>query len=43
VFEVLATNGDPALGGDDFDHAVAVWLLEGHASAAISTGDMRTR
>lgn len=42
VFEVLATNGDPALGGDDFDHAVAVWLLEGRASAAISTGDMRT-
>jgi molecular chaperone DnaK len=23
VFEVLATNGDTALGGDDFDHAIA--------------------
>ncbi|MCJ0974114.1 Fe-S protein assembly chaperone HscA [Pseudomonas sp. PS1] len=27
VFEVLATGGDTALGGDDFDHAVAGWLL----------------
>ncbi len=26
VFEVLATNGDPALGGDDFDHLLADWL-----------------
>jgi molecular chaperone HscA len=28
VFEVLATGGDSALGGDDFDHALAGWLLE---------------
>ncbi|EWC42847.1 Fe-S protein assembly chaperone HscA [Pseudomonas stutzeri] len=28
VFEVLATGGDTALGGDDFDHAVAGWILE---------------
>ena len=28
VFEVMATGGDSALGGDDFDHAVATWLLE---------------
>lgn len=28
VFEVLATGGDSALGGDDFDHAVAEWLLQ---------------
>lgn len=27
VFKVLATNGDPALGGDDFDHAIYDWLL----------------
>ncbi|MDK2352065.1 MULTISPECIES: Fe-S protein assembly chaperone HscA [Pseudomonas aeruginosa group] len=28
VFEVLATGGDTALGGDDFDHAVAGWVIE---------------
>jgi molecular chaperone HscA len=28
VFEVLATGGDSALGGDDFDRALATWLLE---------------
>ena len=28
VFEVLATGGDSALGGDDFDHALAEWLLQ---------------
>ncbi len=28
VFEVLATGGDSALGGDDFDHVVAEWLLQ---------------
>lgn len=27
VFEVLATGGDSALGGDDFDHQLADWLL----------------
>ncbi|ELI6446946.1 Fe-S protein assembly chaperone HscA [Photobacterium damselae] len=27
VFEVLATGGDSALGGDDFDHLVAEWIL----------------
>ena len=26
VFEVLATGGDSALGGDDFDHLVADWI-----------------
>ena len=26
VFEVLATGGNSALGGDDFDHAIANWL-----------------
>ncbi|MBO6702962.1 MAG: Fe-S protein assembly chaperone HscA [Pseudomonadales bacterium] len=28
VFEVLATGGDSSLGGDDFDHAIAEWLIE---------------
>ncbi|MGA1562059.1 MAG: Fe-S protein assembly chaperone HscA [Gammaproteobacteria bacterium] len=28
VFEVLATAGDTALGGDDMDHALADWLLQ---------------
>jgi molecular chaperone HscA len=27
VFEVMATGGDSALGGDDFDHIVAQWVL----------------
>jgi molecular chaperone HscA len=27
VFEVLATAGDSALGGDDMDHAVAEWMM----------------
>ncbi|AHG19041.1 chaperone protein HscA [Chania multitudinisentens RB-25] len=28
VFEVLATGGDSALGGDDFDHLLVDWLRE---------------
>src|SRR3972149_2223759 len=28
VFEVLATNGDTHLGGDDFDQVLIEWLLE---------------
>jgi molecular chaperone HscA len=28
VFEVLATGGDSALGGDDFDRAIAGWIVE---------------
>src|SRR5690554_4624435 len=34
VFEVLATGGDSALGGDDFDHVVANWVI---TQAAISS------
>jgi len=28
VFEVLATAGDSALGGDDFDHLIVDWMLQ---------------
>jgi len=28
VFEVIATGGDSALGGDDFDRAIVEWALE---------------
>ncbi|WMC09640.1 Fe-S protein assembly chaperone HscA [Oceanimonas pelagia] len=28
VFEVLATGGDSALGGDDFDHALGDWIQQ---------------
>ena len=27
VFEVMATGGDSALGGDDFDYAIASWII----------------
>jgi molecular chaperone HscA len=41
VFEVLATNGDSALGGDDFDHRLYCWLLEKNNLSAL--GDQDTR
>lgn len=42
VFEVLATGGDTALGGDDFDHAVAGWVLgQAGASADLAPGAQR--
>jgi len=28
VFEVMATAGDSALGGDDFDRAIAQWIMQ---------------
>ncbi|WP_413514103.1 molecular chaperone DnaK [Myroides odoratus] len=33
VFEVLSTNGDTHLGGDDFDNAIIKWLAEEFNSA----------
>ena len=36
VFEVLATGGDSALGGDDLDQAIARWMLD---SAEIGESD----
>lgn len=42
VFEVMATGGDSALGGDDFDIAIARWLLEqAGLSADGSRGEQR--
>lgn len=40
VFEVLATNGDTFLGGDDFDRAIVdYWLKENNASNDIIVQD----
>jgi len=41
VFEVLATNGDSALGGDDFDHRIYCWVLEKAGLSALSPHDTR--
>ncbi|NWD72905.1 Fe-S protein assembly chaperone HscA [Pseudomonas gingeri] len=42
VFEVLATGGDSALGGDDFDHAIAGWIIEqAGLSADLDPGTQR--
>ncbi|MDX1367711.1 Fe-S protein assembly chaperone HscA [Pseudomonas sp.] len=43
VFEVLATGGDSALGGDDFDHAIAGWMIEqAGLSADLDPGEQRS-
>ena len=41
VFEVLATGGDSALGGDDFDHRVYRWILEQANLSQLGPQDMR--
>jgi len=41
VFEVLATNGDSALGGDDFDRRIFCWILEQSKLPPISPEDTR--
>ena len=41
VFEVVATGGDAALGGDDFDSRLAEWALAEAARAADSAHDRR--
>ncbi len=41
VFEVVATGGDSALGGDDFDHALADWALAQSGHTAASAQDKR--
>ena len=42
VFEVVATGGDTALGGDDFDAALAAFALGRSGLAARSDADKRT-
>jgi len=39
VFEVLATGGDSALGGDDYDRALADWVLAQLGLSAVSAED----
>ncbi|HZR70617.1 MAG TPA: Fe-S protein assembly chaperone HscA [Burkholderiales bacterium] len=41
VFEVMATNGDAALGGDDFDHRLFCWVVEEAKLAPVSDEDTR--
>ena len=41
VFEVLATNGDAALGGDDFDHRLFCWSLDQARIQPPSAQDLR--
>jgi molecular chaperone HscA len=42
VFEVVATGGDAALGGDDIDHLLADWALAQAGVSAATAGDKRT-
>ena len=46
VFEVLATGGNSALGGDDFDHRLVCWAIEklgaGVSAEILSGPDKRT-
>ncbi len=42
VFEVLATGGDTALGGDDFDHRLFCWIIEQAKLLPLSAHDSRT-
>ena len=42
VFEVLATGGDSALGGDDFDHRLFCWIGEEAKLMPLSDADTRT-
>ena len=41
VFEVLATNGDSALGGDDFDRRIFCWILETSQCKPVNAQDTR--
>ena len=39
VFEVVATGGDSALGGDDYDHVLADWVMAQVGVQAITASD----
>lgn len=41
VFEVMATGGDSALGGDDFDQRIFCWILEAAKLKPLSIEDAR--
>jgi len=41
VFEVVATSGDAALGGDDWDQRVLCWIVEEAKLAPLAARDMR--
>jgi len=41
VFEVVATNGDSLLGGDDFDQRLFCWAVEVAKLAPLNARDMR--
>lgn len=41
VFEVMSTNGDSALGGDDFDHRIYCWILAQANLSALNAHDTR--
>lgn len=40
VFEVIATGGDSALGGDDYDQALAAWVLAQTGAQAADAHDL---
>ena len=41
IFEVVATSGDAALGGDDFDHRLFCWILDNAGISLPSDRDSR--
>jgi molecular chaperone HscA len=41
VFEVMATGGDSALGGDDYDQALAAWVLAQQGATSLLSASER--
>ena len=39
VFEVVATGGDSALGGDDYDHALVDWVISQNKISVVGSAD----